>query len=487
MAHTIVIGGQPDYFTQWRNESGFALSWTAHGREITDGVDAEKTLDGAPSVRYRAESIGSGEYRFFGRRWTIGGGSPFIPVPSRGICGIVHNLLDVGARARHIAASSDVFGGLVYPDSTVASSNTADTYEAVDQDPYNETPLSTFASPTTTGSTWYLEVGFANATALYTTTTDSQTILVYLKWNGTYASENTATVLIEVKEGATVRASKNLRIRPTNGNTFITAVLVNPASFTDTTLDGMSVRVTCTAAATGKYWQVGSIAWIRMASSGVLFDSGWKTVEAAGNDLEVMSADAQASSIIPYLDGNGELSEQAGNFTYTFLYWDDSYDVVTAGRPRIFSAANASGVTNSGSLTGWRPEVGIIAEGPAYGTDKLQFNWQPSWVDRSVVRESKGGNDWVRRKEPRRRLAVTLDHVSAADYAGELFSVMRRTGVSRPFCVAIKPASGYSSAVKEATSIYGKLVSFNSRNNASTAAAPEDGDWWVEMVFEEVL
>lgn len=478
MTHSIVIGGQPDYLTAIVTDEGNVFPWFGHGREITTG-DAERVLDLAPSVRYRAASIGSGEFRYFHR---------FFPVQltlAHMIGAIVHNLDGVGAYARMVTASSDCFSQVMPAGAVVASTNTASVAADVDQDPFGT--VTTFATPTVKEDDWFLEVAFANASAL-SLVANSQTVYVYLRWTGGYViGEDTALVTIQVKEGADVRATKTLRLRPPTGETFVVAVLVDPNDFDDTTLDGMSVRVTCEGFDPVKYWEFASIIWQRQVDSGVEKDTGWIEAETVFSAALSPSDPAQVCSVLPFLDINGEVTAGFGPHVYFMLYWDDSIDQVATGRPRIFFDPDSPATAQLGTPTAWRPEIGVIAEGPAYGTSELQFNPVPSWTDPSIVRMSKGGNDWVIRREARRRLRVGLDHISAADWAGSLFSVARRAGISRPFCVAFKPGSSFSAAVSAAASIYGKLVSFDSSNNPSTTAAPADGDWSVSMTFEEVV
>ena len=465
MAHTIVIGGQPDFIQYARGLGG---SWTAHGREITSG-DAEKVMDGAPSVRYRAKSIGSGEF-FFKMGW----GSVS---PERNILGVCHNLSDVGAKVRVVTGGTSQVSQ-VLPTATVVggTTNTASVFGDVDQDPYGS--ISTWATPTVATSNWSLEVGFDNAAALQT----HQVILVLVRFQGTPVEAQ--TILIQAKEGATVKAFKTLEIQPdAASDTFVFSLLVDKTTFSDQTLDGMSVKVAMDGVAGGTYWEVGSIVWLKVVSGGLGIDTGWTAVEQPAGELFYMASDAPVSSILPYLDTNGEVTSAAGTTTFVLFTWDDSADSVGVPgpcRPRIFDSING------GTLTNWRPEIGLIAEGPAYGT-RIEFGFAPSWSDPSIVRTSKGGNDWTIRREPRRKLAGSSNFISATDFATELFSVMRRAGISRPFCVAVKPASGFNQSVKEAVSLYGRCGSFDSSNVGSTTEAPGDGYWRASMTFEEVV
>src|SRR5688572_17995271 len=122
MAHTLVIGGQPDWITLPFSTTGSPQNLAAHGREIAAG-DAEKTLDLTPSVRYRAASSCSGEFRYLSRNYGI-------YTRSRGIGGIVHNLADVGAKTRYVIATADVMSQ-VMPTETVKVSNAEGSVSAI--------------------------------------------------------------------------------------------------------------------------------------------------------------------------------------------------------------------------------------------------------------------------------------------------------------------------------------------------------------------
>lgn len=499
MTHSFIFGGQPDYLTSLVDNSGNVFGWDTHGREITSG-DAEKVLDLAPSVRYRAKSIGSGEFRYFhqdfGQTVTL----------AHQIGCIIHNLDGVGGKARMVAASSDCFSQ-VLPNTTLVASSNLDTGldgSTVAQNPFGAV-ISTFATPDTQTSDWFIEVGFDNASALQLAVANSQLIYIYLRAKGHHTiSDDTQLVTIEVKEDDgggipadfPVRVTKTLRIRAApigtfnDGDTLVTSVLVDPSvDWLDPTLDDMTVRVTCDGV-NGMdgaiYWEVGAIVWQRHVASGVQQDTGWIDAESISVSNLSLTEEMPICSSFPFLDGSGDLTIATGRHVYFMLYWDDSIDDTSAGRPRIFfDPETGVALAKSGTVRTWRPEVGLIALGPGYGTDKLQFNPTAAWTDPSIVRMSKGGNDWTIRRDGRRRLSVSLSHVSAADYA-TYFAATRRAGSSRPFIVAFKPSPAFSNAVSAAVSLYGKIISFDSSNPNVTTAAPADGEWTVNMTFEEI-
>lgn len=478
MSDTLVIGGQPDFLSALINPSiGAPFHWDFTGRELVEDTDAEKVLDLSPSTYHRAPSPCSGEFGYYARNY----GSAAAVFP-RGIAAILHNLGDVGAKARVVTAMADVIG-LVYPQTTVvASSNTTADGSTVAQDPFGT--ISTYASPTLQNTAWSIEVAFDNALTLSTLRENSQVIYVYLKAKGTYSNPATDTneVVIRVKEGATIRTSKRLRLRAVNDETFVTSVLVNSASFSDGTLNGMSVLVECEAASGPIYFQIASIVWQRHIEGSTSQDSGWKDVETASRDLYLMSADVQLSSILPYLNyASNELETIATTHSYFMLYWDDSINFVSSGRPRIFYDPLASDVEKTGTTTDWRPQVGLIAEGPAYGTSHLKFGYKMGFVERSDVEISDGGSRWTYRREPPRTLEISFDEISAQDAANELFSVMRRAGSTRPFAVSVLTGDD---DIREAASIYGYLDKYDQVSTRKD----ENGEWFsISAVFVEAL
>lgn len=480
MGHNLVVGGQPDYL------STLIPSWTEHGREIAAG-DAEKVLDLAPSVRYRLPSVGSGEPYF---RTDYSNHIHGSNVPLRGILGAVHNLVDVGAKARVVVGDSTATFVKKFGTSTVSvtgltsSGGGAATFADVDQDPH-ATP-STYATPASASAAWHLEVGTFDAAAL-SSTEDSQVAFVRLRSVGTHNSdEPAAPVTIKIKEGATVRAQKTIQVRLANGEDIITSVLFDPDDFIDPTMTNLSIRVESSGNSTPgavALWRPISICWLRVAAASLSHDSGWWAVEEPEHDLFYMSADVQGSSVIPYLDADGLVVESfagASATTLVLFYWDESTDVVAStGRPRIFDQSNGP-TTVYGTLTSWRPEIGLIAEGPAWGTTLLQPQYRSGFLDTSDVRESKGGNLWSRRKEPRRWLEVTITDVAAEEAMRELYSVFRRAGQTRSFCVALTPADEFSADVSAALSIYARITNF-------TISEQYAEKFQADIRFEEVV
>ena len=283
--HTFIIGAQPDYLS-------LMTSWFYHGREFVAG-DAEKTHDLAPSTRDRGVSVGSGERIYQADLSTILG------IPIVQVVGVVHNLADIGAKARAVLNDGAEFR---YPTgssgSNATASGAASLHAAVENDPHGG--ISSKVTPTAPASDWDAEFTFASSTALELTVADSQLIFVRLRYNGTYTgSVITRTVTIEVKEGATVIVSKGVRVRAEDGYTLVTSVLVDPNDFVDKTLSGMSVKV-YGQAVTGIYQELESVAWLRFPDHGTgWFDSGWVPVETGNYDRYYISESLQESSIRP--------------------------------------------------------------------------------------------------------------------------------------------------------------------------------------------
>ncbi len=481
---TIIIGGQPNWLSDIINPAdGLPFHWSNTGREINSDVDAEKTLDLTPSVPHRAPSVCSGEYGYYARDYGALRERP------RGVAGMVHNLWDVAAKVRAVTATADVFG-YVQPDSTVGSSNAQDNaagaagFADVDNDPYSSTPPATYVEATDVTLPWTLEVGFSNAAAL-STVAGAQQIIVYLtSIDSSLSTQDTPTITIEVKEGGNLRGSKTLRIRnPASGSTFITSVLVSVNDFTDPTLDGMSVLVTVNGfpnAFTGS-WRINAIGWIRSLSAGVENDTGWVSVEDSSVELHRVG-ESQLSSVIAYLDNNGEVDAQVGRYSYFMFYWDDSIDVQLAGRSTIFADFDTStSAAKSGALTSWRPEVGEIVEGPAYGTGELSFGYQVSWVDPSVAVTTPGGNRWVQQLPPYRQLTVNIHEVPDDEAAQDFIALMRRSGQAKPFLVCLKTGSD---DITETVSMYAYVSSFS----ATSTRKDTNGEWFeIALTFTEVL
>lgn len=473
MPDTLLIGGQPDYLTAITDGQGNHLGLTTHGREIVSG-DAEKTMDLTPSTRYRLPSIGSGEPRYlhrnFGSQQTL----------AHMIGCIVHNLDGVGAKARMVVGGNPECIDTAPPTTTVDDDNTTSGFADVDQDPFGT--ISTLATPTLPQNDWMLEVGGFSGTTLQLAVEDSQTVWVYLKWNGTYSNQDTSTVLIEAYEGAALKAEKNLRIRAEDGDTFIIALLVDPNDFSDTTLAGMSIRVTFSGTGNaGLYWEIGAIQWMRVKASGLQNDTGWIPVEQPYAAPLTALDEVQQTSALPVLDGDGVLTFGLGPHVYWMIYWDDSVDEVVAGRPRIFWDPLEPDIDKLGTVTEWKPEIGLLAVGPCVGTGNMEFGYTLSWVDPSVVVTTIGGNRWVHRISPYRRLEVGMHEIPATDASREWIATMRRAGVARPFIVCIKTGNDDITA---SASIYASLSSFS----AVSVRKDSNGEWFqIKMVFEECL
>lgn len=489
MGDTLIIGGQPDYL------GNVVTTWTKHGREIATG-DAEKVLDLAPSVRHRAPSIGSGEH-YYMKDWNEEVQSVSSPKRfARGILNIVSNLQDVEAKTR-VIIQPHTGGGVanVFPATVTDEVNiTAPAVSDIDQDPYGA--ITTWATPDDPSLDWSVAYHFTNASTLQTSVADSQILLVLLRFKGTYApgdATQTAGLTIVDEDNPLHTVTKPIRARLSDGDTMLVSIPFDPNDFVDPTCTSMAFAFTGEGAASGGsgnlYWELGSVCWVRILT-GNTFDSGWRDVESGPAysmstptphtrvvDRFYMSSDTAVHSSHPYLSSQGFVQNTDERYTHVFFTFREDSSSSTGGAARIFgSSANYT-------PSGWRPEIGLVAEGPADGSH-VEFNPQVTSVDPSIIRMSKGGNDWVIRREPRRRLSLSASHISAADFATELFSVMRRAGVSRPFCVAFKPGSDYNAAVSAAVSMYGKLIAFDATNFGT---GDRDGAWRVSMTFEEVV
>lgn len=445
--HTFVIGGQPDYLSLMA-ETG----WQAHGRELAVG-DAEKVLDLAPSVRYRAPSPGSGEFYFeMNYSGVISGPSGEL---ERGIFAAVHNLQDVAAKARVLIGT----GEKRYPTTTISTTNSTSTYADVDQNPHGT--IVTRAGSTVAASDWSINVGgFATGGySLNLAVEDSQVLFVRMRATGTHTSSTPPpNFYVWVRETATTRATKQVYIRLGNGESIIVAVLLDPNDWTLKTLANMRVEVGATGTGTGSLrWECESICWLQvpaMGTGGVYYDSGWQSADEGSEELHYMASETQVASVIPYLDADGVLDPQTYPLLSALFYWDESFDdpaYSTYGRPRIFEQGDTN---TAGTLTGWRPEIGVMVEGPAYGTEFLARGNQFSADDLSIVRISKGGHKWVIRRESPRRLRCQLPLQDAESVVPDLLSVLRRAGQSRPFAVAVRPDVP---TIAAAMSIYGTV------------------------------